>query len=293
MHCNNMAELADAIAGNTAFKGPLDLKNQPLTDIACMHIGRIFASGNNLTKLDLTQKEDCKFTHKAGEFIGEGILQNSACGLTKLEFKGVYLGESGLQRVIEAANDCKTIEELNVGIVTDSGLKLMAEQLKTNDSLEELVFYETSDHQKYWTKDAMRQFADLLKTCTKLKKVKAKFVDCNKETEQSVSFLQEVDFYTDQKKLTRSKYKKMNERAQSCDTEHMFSNMLKYIENTDKNEKMPVRKFFNNTFGQLLNDAIFALQKTKSKAQGEAALELQTHQGQVKFVANYLKEMLP
>jgi hypothetical protein len=49
--------------------------------------------------------------------------------LTKLEFKGVFLGESGLQRVIEAANDCKTIEDLDVGIVTDVGLKLMAAEL--------------------------------------------------------------------------------------------------------------------------------------------------------------------
>lgn len=69
--------------------------------------------------------------------------------------------------------------------------------------------------------------------------------------------------------------------------------MLKYIEDTDKNVKMPVRKFFNNTFGQLLNDAIFALQKTKSKATGEQAVELQRHQGQIKFVANYLKEKMP
>ena len=153
-----------------------------------MHIGRILANGKNLTKLDLSQGEECKFTHKAGEFIGEGILKNPDCGLTKLELKGVYLGESGLQRVIEAANDCKTVEELNVGIVTDAGLKLMADQLKANDSLEELVFYETDDHQKYWTKDAMRAFADLLKTCTKIKKVKAKFQDCNKESELSSSF---------------------------------------------------------------------------------------------------------
>jgi hypothetical protein len=33
------------------------------------------------------------------------------------------------------------------------------------------------------------------------------------------------------------------------------------IENKDDHEKMPVRKFFNNTFDTLINDAIFALLK--------------------------------
>lgn len=74
-----------------------------------------------------------------------------------------------------------------------------------------------------------------------------------------MNFLNEIEFYTEQKNGQRKKQEKMNERAQSCDTEYMFSKMLKYIEDTDKNVKMPVRKFFNNTFGQLLNDAIFAL----------------------------------
>jgi len=85
----------------------------------------------------------------------------------------------------------------------------------------------------------------------------------------------------------------MRERMQSCDTDHMFENMSKYIENTDKNEKMPVRKFFNNTFDQLLNDAIFALQKTKFKATGDQALQLQYAEGQVKFVAEFLQNRLP
>lgn len=65
--------------------------------------------------------------------------------------------------MIEASNDCDTIKELNVGIVNDAGLKLMAEMLKTNTSLKELKFYETDDHQKYWTAESMQAFADLLK----------------------------------------------------------------------------------------------------------------------------------
>jgi hypothetical protein len=53
--------------------------------------------------------------------------------------------------------------------------------------------------------------------------------------------------------------------------------MHEYLEHKDKNEKMPVRKFFNNSFGQILNDAIFALKKKQLKSTGEEATKLQYH----------------
>jgi hypothetical protein len=42
-----------------------------------------------------------------------------------------------------------------------------------------------------------------------------------------------------------------------------------------------------------LNDALFALQKTKSKATGDQAIELKYHEAQVRFVANFLLSRLP
>lgn len=84
----------------------------------------------------------------------------------------------------------------------------------------------------------------------------------------------------------------MRERMQSCDTDHMFEKMSEHLEKTN-NEKMPVRKFFNNTFGQMLNGAIFELQKKMSKANDQERAELQHHQGRVKFVALYMMSRLP
>lgn len=69
--------------------------------------------------------------------------------------------------------------------------------------------------------------------------------------------------------------------------------MQEYLDSKSKNAKMPVRNFYNNTFGQILNDAIFSLKKRQSKASGEEANELQYHQGQIKFVANYILDRLP
>lgn len=47
---------------------------------------------------------------------------------------------------MEAANACKNIEKLHVGIITDSGLRILAEGLMGNESLEELTFQETDNH---------------------------------------------------------------------------------------------------------------------------------------------------
>lgn len=143
---------------------------------------------------------ESKLTFKAGEYIGQGILNNPSCGMQYMQFKGIHLGESGLQRIIEAANNCPSLRELNFGIVTDSGLKLMAEHLKPNNYLKEIKFYETDDHQKYWTHESMQAFADLLKSHTILKKVKAEFMECNKKSDLAVNFHDEINFYTDLKK---------------------------------------------------------------------------------------------
>ena len=54
---------------------------------------------------------------------------------------------------------------------------------------------------------------------------------------------------------------------------------------------MPVRKFFNNTFGTILNDAIFALKKKQSKEPENE--EIFTKRGSIKYVAMFLLENLP
>lgn len=71
----------------------------------------------------------------------------------------------------------------------------------------------------------------------------------------------------------------------------MFENMLSLLETKDSQRRMPVRKFFNNTFGTILNDAIFALKKKQSKELDNEYLF--TKKGSIQFVAMYLLENLP
>ena len=67
--------------------------------------------------------------------------------------------------------------------------------------------------------------------------------------------------------------------------------MIKLLDNKSSQKKMPVRKFFNNTFGTILNDALFALKKKQSKELDN--LEIFTKKGSIKFVALYLLDNLP
>jgi len=80
------------------------------------------------------------------------------CKLEKLEFKGVDLGQTGLVRIIDAANRTPSLEKLDVGVLTDEALKLLAERIANNEYLEELHFSETEDHQKYWSGEAKDMF---------------------------------------------------------------------------------------------------------------------------------------
>ena len=71
----------------------------------------------------------------------------------------------------------------------------------------------------------------------------------------------------------------------------MFENVLQLVEFKENTKRMPVRKFFNNTFSNILNDAIFALKKKQSKEPDN--LDIFTKKGSIRFVALYLLENLP
>ena len=81
---------------------------------------------------------------KAGIFIGEALLANPLYPLQRIKFKGVDLEESGLYRILEAVNANKNISRINLGVISDFGLKSMAELLKENTTLLRLEFSESN-----------------------------------------------------------------------------------------------------------------------------------------------------
>jgi Ran GTPase-activating protein (RanGAP) involved in mRNA processing and transport len=166
-----VSRLAAALCKNDKFVGPLDLQGNELTDLAALSISKAIEreGAHNLTKLDLSNN---KFTGKAGIYIGEALIKNANYPLYKLTFENVHLDDDGLVRILEAVNANKNILKLHCGIVTDQGLEILADKLKSNTTLEEIIFQETKDHQKYWTARGRNAFSECLKNHTQLKKVK-------------------------------------------------------------------------------------------------------------------------
>lgn len=230
------------------------------------------------------------FTTKTGEFIGQALLDNPSYPLYKLQFEDINLEEDGLVRVLQGVNGNKNILKLHIGITTDRGLHSVAEILRGNNTLEEIIIQETKDPQKLWSQYGRNAMTNTLRSFTQLKKVKI-VSDRLDDDEELQVFKQEIDFYTSQKSGAMKKDKAQKERQESCDNTHMFESLLKLVESKDKNQKMPVRQFYKNTFNTLLNDAIFNLKKKQSKESDNVALF--THEGQVKEVAFYILANLP
>ena len=162
---DDVKRLSDALHKNQIFSGPLELQNNNLSDLAALHLSKVFEPGTgfNITFLNLKNNN---FTSKAGEYIGEALSNNPEYPLGKLVFGGVCLEETGLVRVIEAVNANKNIVELNVGIVTDKGLEILADLLKPNDSLQEISLLQTTDPQKLWTSRGRGALTKMLKDHT-------------------------------------------------------------------------------------------------------------------------------
>ena len=78
---------------------------------------------------------------------------------------------------------------------------------------------------------------------------------------------------------------------QGCQPDSIFQMMLVNIESKKENHKMPVRKFFDNTFGNLLNDALFDLRKKQLRQRDNDAIF--TKEGMLKEVGMYIAEHLP
>ena len=97
-----------------------------------------------------------------------------------MDLDGIDIGGRGLVRVIDAANKSQSLEKLDIGVLTDSALLMLAERLAENTCLKELKFSETNDHLQYWSKDSLKAITELLKNKTKIKKCKAEFQKCNK-----------------------------------------------------------------------------------------------------------------
>jgi len=187
-----------------------------------LHLASILEkqNGQNITKLIV---DDNDFTSKAGEYIGEALAGNPTYPIKKLSFKNINLEMIGLTRVIEACNLNTNVKRLHIGVLTDEGLQALATLLASNESLEQLTFEETKDHQKYWTTAGKAALVSMLKNGTKLMDVEMSFT--RDKTSEDEEFVNEITFYTGIKSQKQNKMEDYRNILRSCDPAQMFGNL--------------------------------------------------------------------
>lgn len=274
----DVRQLVDALKTNSVFYGPVSFKKNTITDLSALYLSEILAKPGrgNFEKLDLSKT---KITSKSGEFIGDALLANPACELEKIEFKDVKLEETGLQRLIEAMNVCHHVEKVHFGTITDKGLQIIGEHIKPNTGLRKIKFEE--DESTPWSESVQNQFSLVFKDHTEVEKVK--FETFDDDLPRNKVFEKELKFYCKKTAGAHKKEKKFKKRHERMSDDNIFELTLDLLE-AKKGKKMLVRKFFNNTFDTLLNDAIFALKKEQAK-DFKNFEDIMSVKGSIKFVA--------
>lgn len=100
----------------------------------------------------------------------------------------------------------------------------------------------------------MRSFAVWLKGCDSLTKVKPEPVD----KEACEHFKDELKFHCKRHKKEIKRLEEFEKRDKKLSKEELVKQILKDVE-SGKRKNMPVKKHYYNTFGRLLNDALYQL----------------------------------
>ena len=81
---------------------------------------------HGITKLNFSSNN---LKSKAGEFIGDVLIENPDYKLKELNFKGNKLEEYGVRRIIVAATKNKNLSKLKLGTISDFGLEFLSQEL--------------------------------------------------------------------------------------------------------------------------------------------------------------------
>ncbi len=226
------------------------LAKNELTDLSALYLSDALKSYKGVTALDFGKT---KIGSRAGEYLAEALRGDYP--IKWLSFKGNCLEGVGLRHILEAANSNENMKYLDLGYVSDDGLQMMTELLKFNKTLEEIRFKECKE--KPFEESSKLAFVELLMNYTEIEEIKCKVIDKHR-------FKREIKSKLKSKKKSHKQIKKFHKRNHELILDKMVSQIAK-IESQGSAGKMPVKNYFNNTFGNILNDAMYELQRKQTK----------------------------
>ncbi|CAI2369868.1 unnamed protein product [Moneuplotes crassus] len=276
----DIKELANSLEKNTKFKGELLLKNNSLTDLSALYLTKAMETFKGITKLSLKGNG---LGSKAGEFIGDWLLDLGKTGgsLEALDLGGNNFEETGIRRIILGVARAKTLRKVDIGTISDFGLVLLAEELTLfygeeadpQGVLEKIKFKENKD--KEFSSKARESFIESSENFSPL-------IKCGDD---------ELEYYNKDKKIAQKEFKKFKKRNLVMDQKSLIKSVVKSLENKRKPDKIAIQKYFKNTFGDLLNDAMYELTRKQEKFPEND--EYFTIEGSLIFVGEFLLENLP
>lgn len=100
-----------------------------------------------------------------------------------------------------------------------------------------------------------------------------------------------IQYYNKERKDQIKQIKKYKKRNKGLSQQTMVDKLIKNFESKKKPEKVTIKKYFRNTFGDRLNDAMYELSRKQIKFPDNP--EFFTVEGCCEFVGEYLLGHLP
>ena len=265
----SVAQLAEALEGNTAFKGAISLNSNHLSDQAVLALGHAFMKTFEISGLDLAYNN---LTDKSGVYLSQ--LLPSSRRLKELTLTGCSLEVVGLQRLLEVLPATR-LESLDIGLVSDKGLRLLAKHIGKSQTLRHLTFQEGEQ----WSEDAKTGLLLVLRENERLLSCEAA---CEDETPH-FDFVGELHALCERNRRLFLEDRATKYRQDLLNPKHFSEQTVERIEHSLQH--LPVRAYMDNTFGTLLNDGLYELYKARLRDQTQ-----NTAGRNVQWLVKYLLE---
>ena len=265
---NDIQNLAKALEKNSVFKGGIDLQENLLTDLSILYLAKSLE--NSLCQITVLNLSFNNLKEKSGVYIGD--LLATGYGLKELYLRSCCVDSLGVQRIFEKLPENSNLRVLDIGIVHNTGLEIIAKYLPSINKLKSLMFQQGNQ----WSEEAMKTITTSMFSNYSL--LFLEITNCEKAdfVDQLLSLADRNTSLYREKKL---------EKAQSTrlDPKNFAEEIQSFIEKSVQN--LPVRVYLTNSIGSILNDGIYQLMKFRYK---EDKPEKNTAINNVKWLIRYI-----
>lgn len=135
-----MLDLKQESVINKPGEAGLYLSNKLLTDLEVLNLTRdLQTAEKKVDELDLSYNN---LKDRSGVFIGNLIA--SGYKLKKLKLTGCSIEKDGVQRIFESLHTNSPLKEIDIGLITDFGLNIIAKYVPRSEKLKRLAFQGSS-----------------------------------------------------------------------------------------------------------------------------------------------------